>query len=177
MAKFDLAFLEIMKRETPWRSNGGKITFIPKITSDTGGVTKWGISQKSYPDLNVQDLTFDDARLLYVSRWNESKAGLIVNQKSANIYFDHAVNRGITGAIKVLYNALTWLGAALTPTSSIEDIVAQANRYPTNLPGAIAKFRKLDYEKLVKGNPKKYGLYADAWEARVNSFFTHLPPK
>lgn len=177
MAKFDLAFLEIMKRETPWRSNGGKITFIPKITSDTGGVTKWGISQKAHPDLNVADLNFEDAKLLYVGRWNESKAGLIANQKTANIYFDHAVNAGISAAINVLWSSLKWLGAPITQTTSIDALIAQANRYPTKLPAAIGKFRKKFYENLVKKDPQKYGIYADAWEARVNSFFTVKPPK
>lgn len=177
MSKFDLAFIEIMKRETPWRSSGGKIIFLPKVTNDTGGVTKWGISQKAYPEINVKDLTFDNAKALYVGRWNESKAGLIINQKAANIYFDHAVNAGVTGAINVLWSALKWLGAPLSQTSPLDEVIKQANRYPTNLPAAIAKYRKLFYEKLVKGDPSKYGEYSEAWAARVDSFFTTSPQK
>ena len=33
--------------------------------SDPGGLTKFGISQKSYPDLNIASLTRDDARDIY----------------------------------------------------------------------------------------------------------------
>lgn len=177
MSKFDLAFIEIMKRETPWRSNGGKITFLPKVTSDTGGLTKWGISQKAYPDLDIQNLTFDGAKNLYITRWNDSKAGLIASQKTANIYFDHAVNAGLSSAIDVIRRALVWLGGRISSKPSLNELIEEANRYPTNLPAAIAKFRKLHYENLIEKNPKKYGMFADEWEARVNSFFPHQPLK
>ena len=32
---------------------------------DPGGVTKFGISQRSYPALNIRELTPDDAKALY----------------------------------------------------------------------------------------------------------------
>ena len=36
-----------------------------KIVNDSGGVTKWGISKKAYPDIDIERLTQKEAREIY----------------------------------------------------------------------------------------------------------------
>ena len=58
--------------------------------SDPGGVTKYGISQRSYPSLDVRSLTVDQAKAIYLQDfW---LFGGIQDQSVANKLFDMYVN-------------------------------------------------------------------------------------
>lgn len=72
---------------------------------DTGGLTKWGISQRAYPHLDILSLTKDDAKNIYrKDYWNASSAGKLA--WPLNLYlFDSAVNQGVNPAIKMLQKA------------------------------------------------------------------------
>ncbi len=64
-------------------------------TSDPGGETKYGISKRSYPDLDIVNLTLDDASKIYKrDYWDKMEcdkyeAGLAI------VLFDSAVNCGV----------------------------------------------------------------------------------
>jgi lysozyme family protein len=74
--------------------------------SDPGGITKFGISQRAYPDLNIRDLTIDGAKAIYrEDYWNlcscdKLPAGV------ALVVFDAAVNQGVGASIRMLQSAL-----------------------------------------------------------------------
>jgi len=65
------------------------------VPSDPGGPTKYGISQKSYPDLDIAGLTQEGAVALYRRDWWD-KYGYdqISNYALALKVFDHAINIG-----------------------------------------------------------------------------------
>ncbi len=69
---------------------------------DPGGVTKFGISQRSYPDLDIRALTRDAAQALYQRDYwmpiqgDDLPAGLDL------VMLDHAVNAGPARAIRLL---------------------------------------------------------------------------
>ena len=73
---------------------------------DPGGLTQYGISQRSYPDINIATLTRDAAIALYRrDYWNpvhgdELPAGLDL------LLLDCAINQGPATAIKLLQEAL-----------------------------------------------------------------------
>lgn len=73
--------------------------------SDPGGETKYGISKRAYPDLNIRDLTLEDAKTLYKrDYWDK----LRLDELPDNIrypLFDCAVNSGIGTAVKLLQRA------------------------------------------------------------------------
>lgn len=76
-----------------------------EVIVDSGGLTKWGISQRAYPGVDIEALTKQDAKDLYQrDYWIASGA-----QRFAwplNLYlFDAAVNQGVTAAIKMLQDA------------------------------------------------------------------------
>jgi lysozyme family protein len=72
---------------------------------DPGGETKFGISKKSHPEIDIKNLTIDGAldiyRRLY---WNPSKAEKLMPELRYQ-YFDMVVNAGQPSAVKVLQKA------------------------------------------------------------------------
>ena len=117
--------------------------------NDPGGVTKYGISQKAYPYLDVRNLTLKKAKQFYYDNY-WLKAGC--DKKyifPANIMiFDTAVNCGINRAIKIYNNSTGW-----------EDYLFRRIEFYTGL--KTAKYylrgwvnRVIDLYKLVKKEEK-----------------------
>lgn len=74
---------------------------------DPGGVTNFGISQKSYPDLDIKKLTRSDAKNIYFrDYWSKYPFAEIASQPIANKLFDMAVNMGPSTAIRLLQQSL-----------------------------------------------------------------------
>jgi lysozyme family protein len=72
---------------------------------DAGGETNLGISKKAYPDLDIKNLSVDQAKQIYYEDyWVKSKAEQLPNQLR-EVYFDMVVNFGRRGAAKVLQQA------------------------------------------------------------------------
>jgi lysozyme family protein len=62
---------------------------------DPGGETKYGISKRAYPDIDIKSLTLQEASLIY-ERDYWDKAGCPSMEKSqAIVMFDAAVNCGV----------------------------------------------------------------------------------
>lgn len=74
--------------------------------NDPGGETNWGISKRSYSNLDIKNLTRDEAKAIYlVDYWQRSGAD---NYDGAIGYqvFDAAVNSGIENAVRFLQRAV-----------------------------------------------------------------------
>ena len=84
--KFEKAFKYTM-------SNEGGYVF---DKNDPGGATKYGISQKAYPTLNIKALTVEEAKkIYYCDYWLKGKIDKINDEIVATQLFDFAVNLGI----------------------------------------------------------------------------------
>lgn len=73
---------------------------------DNGGLTKYGISQKAYPSLNIRALTRDDAIALYRRDYWQPVRGDDLAWAFALPLFDCAVNQGVGRAIRMFQTAL-----------------------------------------------------------------------
>ncbi len=63
--------------------------------SDPGGETKFGISQATYPNLDIKSLTEADAKAIYrADWWDHFEYGRFGNHAVALKVFDHALNIG-----------------------------------------------------------------------------------
>lgn len=61
---------------------------------DPGGATKFGIDQRSHPEVNIRDLAKDQALAIYYKEWQE--AGCDGMQTPyAQVFFNCAVNMGL----------------------------------------------------------------------------------
>jgi lysozyme family protein len=77
---------------------------------DRGGATKYGISSKSYPNLDIKHLTVQHAKnIYYKDYWRKHKIHKIRDFELANEIFDTAVNMGGITSIKFLQRALNIL--------------------------------------------------------------------
>lgn len=74
--------------------------------SDPGGLTKYGVSQRSYPDLDIAALTIDDARILYRRDFWDALRCHQMPPAVALVVFDGAVNQGPHAAVLDLQSAL-----------------------------------------------------------------------
>lgn len=74
--------------------------------NDPGGETKWGISKRSYPDLDIKSLTRDQAKDIYRRDfWEKIRADKLHDGVAFQL-FDFAVNSGISTAIRYFQRAL-----------------------------------------------------------------------
>jgi len=70
---------------------------------DRGGETKYGISKKQYPDLDIKSLTIDEAKEIYKrDYWDKVSADDIEDEHIAFELFDTAVNMGVRTATKLI---------------------------------------------------------------------------
>ena len=73
--------------------------------ADKGGLTKYGISQRSYPALDIARLTLADARAIYKrDYWDRAQCDKLPPGVAFDV-FDTAVNSGIGQAIRFLQRA------------------------------------------------------------------------
>ncbi len=69
---------------------------------DPGGLTKFGISQRSYPALDIRALSLDDAKAIYQRDYWAPIQGEALPAGLDLLLLDHAVNAGPARAIRLL---------------------------------------------------------------------------
>lgn len=69
---------------------------------DPGGETNYGISKRAYPDLNIKEITRDDAKQIYRrDYWDAIRADEMPEPVAVGV-FDMAVNAGNRTAVQLL---------------------------------------------------------------------------
>jgi len=96
MADFNIAVQRLIRIE------GGLI----KNQNDPGGLTRFGISKRAYPELDIRNLTESQAIALY--RRDYWLFDSLTSQRVANKMLDMAVNFGQETAGKLLQQALVY---------------------------------------------------------------------
>lgn len=135
-----------------------------QLVTDSGGLTRFGISRKAHPTVDVEHLTREGALAIYARDYwapvwgDEHEPGL------ALALFDAAVNQGVAVAIKQLQAVL---GVAADGRMGPATVGA-ARRY---LPASELRARYLElrlrtYEDLVRSKPV-YTQYLHGWRLRV----------
>ena len=78
------------------------------VPGDTGGQTKFGISKQSYPNVDIPNLTEDQAKDIYFRDYWKPLNCDTHDDKMALAIFDSAVNCGV-GTVRLwLPNCQTW---------------------------------------------------------------------
>lgn len=99
MADFNSAITKTLAHE------GGE-TFT-NDTSDRGGATKYGISERAYPELDIRNLSEDQAKAIYKrDYWDRIRGDDIQSQMIAETIFDVCVNMGVAGGSKLAQKTL-----------------------------------------------------------------------
>lgn len=74
--------------------------------NDPGGLTQWGISQRTYPKLDIKALTREQAVALYRRDFWEPIGGDSLPEGVAYQLLDFAVNSSISTALRLLQRAI-----------------------------------------------------------------------
>src|SRR3972149_8182863 len=73
---------------------------------DSGGLTKFGVSQRAYPDLDIRSLTKEQAAELYRrDYWLKCGCDKLPSAVAV-ILFDAAINQGPAAAVRLLQKSL-----------------------------------------------------------------------
>jgi len=154
MADFEKAIAKVLINE------GGYVND-PK---DTGGETKFGISKRAYPKVNIRELTTTGAKEIYKKDyWNKIKGDNIKDDLIAYELLDTSVNMGVKTASKLIQ-----LVANVHPDGFIGEKTLKAINN-TDTETLIAKFKLVKiarYTHLVKTNPKNRKFFF-GWINRV----------
>jgi len=75
-------------------------------SADPGGLTNFGISQRMYPDLDIRNLTRDEAKEIYRKDYWNANFDAIQSSRVAQKLFDATVNMGPVKATRMLQLAL-----------------------------------------------------------------------
>lgn len=95
MMNFDQAFDRLISNEGGYVNN----------PADPGGETNWGISKRSYPNVNIKELTREGAKQIYLTDFWQRGHMDEYDQAIAFQVFDAAVNHGIETAVRLLQRA------------------------------------------------------------------------
>lgn len=114
------------------------------VTVDSGGLTKFGISQNAHPDVDVANLTQEKAAGIIKKEYWDKIGGETLPVEIQHTALDAAVNQGVE-------NAKNWL------------------RESGGDPEKFNYLREQQYRKLAQDNPAKYGQYLNGWLKRLQN--------
>jgi lysozyme family protein len=73
---------------------------------DPGGRTKFGISARLWPNIDLDTLTIDDAREFYYTNYWNAVHGDSFKEGIGELMFDCAVNQGISACVRIAQRAM-----------------------------------------------------------------------
>lgn len=137
---------------------------------DRGGLTKFGISKASYPNLDIRKLTRKDAIEIYRKDfYDRFKLERIKDQNILNKVFDMAVLMGKARATLIFESTLNKLGHQIPKDGILDDqMIAIINDY--NSETLLAKYKeelKAFVRRIIEVNPSQE-VFRKGWYARID---------
>ncbi len=125
--------------------------------NDAGGPTKYGISQATYPNLDIANLTVDQAcQIYYRDWWTHFSYNQITDLSLGTKVFDTAVNLGAGRANKILQRCLNSNGFPnIVDDGDLGPISIQATN-SCDAPTILSVFRQAQaayYNAVVAAHP------------------------
>lgn len=135
---------------------------------DPGGETKYGVSKRSYPHIDIKNLTLDDAKKIYYEDfWLKQKCNVIQKDLAAKL-FDLSVNVGTKQAGLFMQRALR-----VTKQELIEDGIIGVNtldairRADPIILLASLKSEAAGYYRLLVAKNASMKKYINGWLSRA----------
>ena len=147
-SNFENAFKTVLKIE------GGYVN----DPDDRGGETKYGISKRSYPTLDIKNLTEENAKNIYYEDfWIINKCNAINNFWLAEKLFSLSINLGCHKAGQILQRALRSVGKNLKEDGIIgpKTLEATLSADPSMLLASLKSEAAGYYRIIVNSNPSQ----------------------
>jgi len=135
-----------------------------QLTTDQGGITRWGISQNAYPDEDIVGMTRARAEAIYLRDFWTPIKGDSFPPIIAFVLFDAAINSGPVQAIKLLQRTLR-----VDDDGIVGPVTLQAAKVGPHVEG-VARFlerRLAFYRELAISNPVRHGTSLYGWTLRT----------
>ena len=120
---------------------------------DLGGETKYGITKRFYPDVDIKNLTVEQAKEIYKKDYWDRNRVESLPQNLWHIYFDMCVNMGKRTAVKVLQRAAVNKGRDIEVDGGLGPMTIEA------LKGVeldrVRAFRVKYYVDLITARPEQ----------------------
>lgn len=161
--RFAIATIEAYMTEAVWdrafdllMQNEGGYVNDPK---DSGGETKYGISKKQYPDLDIQNLSLEQAKDIYhKDYWHRYKCDYLPDSISIAL-FDSVVNSSAKKMITLLQESLGVCADGVIGNQTI----GACNRLPQKVTVNTFLDLRLKYLMTLKG----WKYYGNGWGSRI----------
>lgn len=143
--------------------------------NDHGGETKFGISKRSYPDLDIKSLTIDQARAIYYRDfWRPLLLDDLIDPQIAGEIFDTAVNCGMGSAVRIAQKALKFLGEPIDADGKMGPLtVERLNKWSRKDPNALFKalngYQFIRYVAIIESDPDQKR-YSHGWLRRIQGY-------
>lgn len=147
---------------------------------DPGGETRWGITKRDYPHLDIPNLTREQALEIYKAvYWDPLKLDGLLDQRVANKLLDMSVNMGAGQAAAYFQRALNYVlpGRPVAVDGKIGPMtLAQANALPATADRgpsrellwlALCAYAAVHYVDLVEGPNPNFDTFARGWLVRA----------
>lgn len=157
--KFLKAFDYVISNEGGYVFNG----------NDSGGETKFGISKRSYPALNIKELTLEDAKKIYYRDfWEKGRCEEISSDLVAMQLFDLSVNLGNRAAVIVVQRGLRSVGINVQEDGLMgpQTLSALKKSEPRCLLAAI-KSEAAGYYRMIARNRPEQENFLNGWLNRA----------
>jgi lysozyme family protein len=136
---------------------------------DPGGETKYGISKRSYPNVDIKNLTIAQAKQIYLTDfWQPYPFDKIANDAFATKLFDTSVNVGSKRAFKFVQTALNQMDENVVVDGVIgPKTLSLINDLDNNVLLNVYRAVQAEYYKgLVTADPKK-AVFLRGWLIRA----------
>lgn len=138
---------------------------------DPGGETKYGISKRSYPHVDIKNLTIEQAKdIYYRDWWLRLRCNEIQDDRIAQKLLDTCINVGAMTGVRILQRALCDVGQPVSIDGLIgpQTIGAAHRADSVQLLAAMRYHQTMHYKRLIERNPK-LAKFERGWMARANS--------
>jgi len=146
---------------------------------DPGGETKFGISKSEYPDLDIKNLTVEQAKEIYWrDYWLKAKCPDLeaYHPKLAIYHFDTAVNTGIRTAGRILQRAVNKQGFRLYIDGIVGPITVSTIR-KCHIGTLLRDYllQRVEYYTKIADKNKDLRKFFRGWINRVVFLYSSVP--
>ena len=143
----------------PWEG-----TVVENVPGDPGGLTRFGVDQRSHPTVNIRALTKAKAKEIYRSDYWRAIAGDQLQPRTAWAVMDSAVNCGTKQAVRWLQRALD-----VPDDGRLGPVTLSAAAASPDGPVAMSVLRQRGEHYLALGKRPQFRKFQKGWMNRNES--------
>lgn len=140
---------------------------------DRGGLTKYGISQKAHPDVDIRNLTWEQAQDIYKRDYYEPIQGDALESIDPRVLdgiFDFTINSGQRTAIKAVQRVLGIKEDGFVGNQTLKELRGYIDEFGVEDFMESLKYRRLSHMKSILG-PGGWDDYEENWTRRLNEVY------